>query len=286
MNEGETNPAIPAGDAHLLVPKDIQTNIFTFMRSLDDLSQLVNLINVTSLSGSRVLESVQTMTPFPVIEEYGPITEIDNPTFQTVEYKVKKRGGILPLTNELISDSDSNLVSYVTDWLGRKAVVTRNTMITTLLNTMTKVDLANFGDVKRVLNVDLDPSISQTSVILTNQDGYNWLDQLVDTQGRPLLQPDITKPGGMVYKGRQIVVVSNRYMPSDAVNGKAPIVIGNLKQLIAFFSRKFFELASTKEGGDAWRRDTTELRAIMRDDIKIWDPAAAVYGQLDISDVV
>ncbi|MNR37550.1 Phage capsid family protein [compost metagenome] len=90
----------------------------------------------------------------------------------------------------------------------------------------------------------------------------------------------------MVYKGRQIVVVSNRYMPSDAVNGKAPIVIGNLKQLIAFFSRKFFELASTKEGGDAWRRDTTELRAIMRDDIKIWDPAAAVYGQLDISDVV
>lgn len=284
MNEGETNPPIPAGDSHLLVPKDIQTQIFTFMRSLDDLSDYVNVIPVNTLSGSRVLESIQTMIPFPVIEEYGPITEIDNPTFQNVEYKVKKRGGILPLTNELLADSDQNLIAYITDWLGRKAVVTRNVLITNLLKTLPKVDLATFGDMKRVLNVDLDPSISQTSVILTNQDGYNWLDQLVDSQGRPLLQPDITQPGGYVYKGRRIVVVSNRYLPSDTVNGKAPIVIGNLKQLIALFSRKFFELASTKEGGDAWRRDTTEFRAIMRDDIKIWDPGAAVFGQLDISD--
>ncbi|WP_340395289.1 phage major capsid protein [Paenibacillus sp. FSL E2-0177] len=286
MSEGETNPAIPAGDSHLLVPKDIQTQIFTFMRSLDDLSQYVDVINVNTLSGTRVMEKIQTMIPFPVIDEYAPILETDNPSFQDISYKVRKRGGVLPLTNELLADSDQNLIAYITDWIGRKAVVTRNTLITTLANTLPKVQLASFGDVKRVLNVDLDPAISQTSVIMTNQDGYNWLDQLVDSQGRPLLQPDITSPTGMVYKGRRIVVVANRYLPSDAVNGKAPIIIGNLKQLIKLFSRKFFELASTKEGGDAWRRDTTEFRTIMRDDIKIWDPGAAIFGQLDISDEV
>lgn len=155
-----------------------------------------------------------------------------------------------------------------------------------LLKTLPKQDLANFGDIKSVLNVGLDPSISNTSTILTNQDGYNWLDQLVDSQGRPLLQPDITQAGGYLYKGRRIVVVANKQLPSDTVNGKAPIIIGNLKELIVLFTRKFFELASTKEGGDAWRRDTTEFRAIMRNDIKIWDPGAAIFGQLDITDEV
>lgn len=102
MNEGETNPAIPAGDSHLLVPKDIQTQILTFMRSQhSDLGEYVNEITVGTLSGSRVLESMDDMTEFPIIEEYGPIPEIDNPKFQNIEYKVKKRGGILPLTNEL-----------------------------------------------------------------------------------------------------------------------------------------------------------------------------------------
>jgi HK97 family phage major capsid protein len=285
MNEGETVPPIPEGDASLLVPKDIQTKILTFMRSQQsDLGEYVNEITVGTLSGSRVLESLDEMTEFPIIEEYGPISEIDNPKFSNIEYKVKKRGGILPLTNELLADSDQNLVAYITNWIGRKAIFTRNTQIINLLKTLPKKELANFGDIKTVLNVGLDPAISNTSTILTNQDGYNWLDQLVDSQGRPLLQPDITQAGGYLYKGRRIVVVSNRFLPSDTVNAKAPIIIGNLKELIVLFTRKFFELASTKEGGDAWRRDTTEFRAIMRNDIKIWDPAAAVFGQLDISD--
>lgn len=287
MNEGETSPAIPAGDSHLLVPKDIQTQILTFMRSQhSDLGEYVNEISVSTLSGSRVLESLDDMTEFPIIEEYGPIPEIDNPKFQNIEYKVKKRGGILPLTNELLADSDQNLVAYITNWIGRKAIFTRNMQIIRLLKTLPKQDLANFGDIKTVLNVGLDPAISQSSVILTNQDGYNWLDQLVDSQGRPLLQPDITQAGGYLYKGRRIVTVANKQLPSDTVTGKAPIVIGNLKELIVLFTRKFFELASTKEGGDAWRRDTTEFRAIMRNDIKIWDPGAAIFGQLDISDEV
>ncbi|GBF73061.1 phage major capsid protein [Paenibacillus sp. 598K] len=286
MNEGETSPAIPEGNSTLIVPKDIQTRIHTFMRTLNDLSELVNVITVSALSGSRVMESDQTMIPFPVIEEYGAIPESDNPKFSNIDYKVRKRGGILPITNELLADTDQNLLAHIIDWLGRKAVVTKNTMIINQLQTLPKQQWGSFGDIKHALNVGLDPMISQQAVILTNQDGYNWLDQLVDTQGRPLLQPDITAPGKYVFKGRRIEVASNRFLPSDTVNAKAPMVVGNLKQLIAMFSRKFFELASTTEGGDAWRRDTTELRALMRDDIKTWDAAAAVYGELDISDTV
>ncbi|WP_438445900.1 phage major capsid protein [Gorillibacterium sp. sgz5001074] len=286
MNEGGTNPAIPAGDSSILVPKDIQTQIHAVIRSLDDLTQYVNVVPVTALSGTRVMEKDQAMVPFGLIDEYSPIPEMDNPQFIPVEYKVKKRGGILPLTNELLADSDQNVLAYITDWIGRKSVVTRNSLVVNLLNGMTKVDLANFGAVKKVLNVSLDPAISLNASILTNQDGYDWMDQLVDTQGRPLLTDDITQPGRKLFKGRPIVVVANRYLPTNTGAGKAPMVIGNLKQLITLFSRKFYEIASTKEGGDAFRRDTTDLRTIIRDDIKTWDSGAAVYGMVDISDVV
>ncbi|WJQ07649.1 phage major capsid protein [Geobacillus stearothermophilus] len=284
MNEGGTNPAIPDGDSSLIVPKDIQTRIYEVMRAQNDLSQYVRVEEVTTLSGSRVLEKDETMTPFALIDEYGVLPETDNPKFVAVSYSVKKRGGILPITNELLTDSDQNIINYITRWIGKKAVVTRNKLITDLLLTMTPKDLADLKAVKKVFNVDLDPAISLSSIVLTNQDGYNWLDSQQDANGRFLLQDDITQPGRKLLFGRPVVVCSNRYLPSiTGTTNKAPIFIGNLEELIVLFTRRFFELAATKEGGDAFKRDTTDLRTIMRDDIKFWDTGAAVYGQLALS---
>lgn len=149
MNEGGTNPAIPDGDSSLIVPKDIQTRIYEVMRAQNDLSQYVRVEEVTTLSGSRVLEKDETMTPFALIDEYGVLPETDNPKFVAVSYSVKKRGGILPITNELLTDSDQNIINYITRWIGKKAVVTRNKLITDLLLTMTPKDLADLKAVKR-----------------------------------------------------------------------------------------------------------------------------------------
>jgi HK97 family phage major capsid protein len=183
----------------------------------------------------------------------------------------------LPLTNELIADTDQNIEAYVTNWISKKAVVTRNYHITNLLKTMTKKQLANFDDIKKVLNVDLDPAISANSIILTNQDGYHWMDEQKDNNGRYLLQDE----------GRPVVVASNRFLKTEGTTTLlAPFIIGDLKQLIVLFNRRFFELASTKEGGDAFIRDTTNLRTIIRDDYKFWDTGTAVFGQLDVTQTV
>lgn len=281
MNEGGTNPAIPDGDVGIVVPQDIQTQINMLMREWNDLSEYVTVENVTALSGSRVLESDADMTEFADVDEYGVIAATDNPKFTPITYKVKKRAGYLPLTNELLADNDANLLAYVTNWIARKATHTRNRKIIAQLNTLTPQALADVKAINKVLNVSLDPALSLTSVLLTNQDGFNWLDNQVDGIGRPILQEDITQPGRKLFKGRRIAVASNRHLPSTGTN--APLFIGNLKQFMVLFNRRFFELASTREGGDAWRRDTTELRTIMRDDYVKWDNAAAVYGQLDIT---
>lgn len=282
MHEGGA-AGIPLGDSSLVVPVDVETRINELMRSLDDLSQYVRIETVNTLSGSRVLELDGTMTPFQVVAEYGQIQETDNPQFVPVQYQLVKRAGYLPLTSELLQDSDQNILQYVTNWIAKKHVVTKNTLITTLLGGLNPAPLANLDAVKNVLNVTLDPAISQSATILTNQDGYHWLDTQVDGNGRYLLVDDITQPGRKLLFGRPVAVISNRYLPSIVgPPALAPIFIGNGQQLAVLFTRGKYELGATNEGGDAWRRDTTELRTITRDDLVLWDTNAAVYGQLVI----
>ena len=273
----------PLGDSSLIVPQDIQTRINDLMRSLDDLSQYVRVETVNTLSGSRILEADNAMTPFQVVAEYGQLQETDNPQFTPVLYSLVKRAGYLPLTSELLADTDQNIMQYVTNWIARKHVVTKNTLITTLLSGLNPVPLADLDVVKNVLNVTLDPAIGASATVLTNQDGYHWLDTQVDGNGRYLLVDDITQPGRKLLFGRPVAVISNRYLPSMVgPPDQAPIFIGNGQQLAVLFSRGKYELAATSEGGDAWRRDTTELRAITRDDLVLWDTNAVVYGQLAI----
>lgn len=60
---------------------------------------------------------------------------------------------------------------------------------------------------------------------MTNQDGFNALDQLVDGNKRPLLQPDPTGSTGKLLFGRGITVVSNGILKT--ATSKAPIYFGD-----------------------------------------------------------
>lgn len=280
MHEGGVT-GDPDGDASLIVPQDIQTRINERMRQLNDLTQYVRQERVTTLSGSRVLEADEAMTPMVVVDEYDEIQEMDAPKFVPVTYKLVKRAGFLPITMELLQDTDQNLMAYLEDWIARKVVVTRNTLVRGVLNTLPKVAIDGINGLKEILNVRLDPAISANAIILTNQDGFHYLDTLEDNDGRPLLQPDPTNATQRLFKGRPVAVMSNRHFPTEA--DLAPIVVGDLRQLIVHFWRGMFELAATTEGGEAWRRAATELRAITRDDMVLWDEGAAVFGQIDVS---
>lgn len=272
------------GDLGIIVPTDVQTRINELMRTMNDLSKYVRTEKVNTLSGSRVLEKDEDMVPFAVVDEYGEIQEIDNPKFTPVTYNLVKRAGFLPITNELLRDTDQNILAYITGWIAKKHVVTKNSLILSVLNSLSTKDLADVKAIKKVLNVNLDPAISLSSTIITNQDGFQWLDEQEDGMGRALLQDDITQPGKKLFKGRPIAVVSNRVLPSTGTTTvKAPFVVGNFKELMVLFNRGVYELASTSTGGDAWRRDTTELRTITRDDCVKWDSSAAVFGKLTIS---
>ncbi len=62
--------------------------------------------------------------------------------------------------------------------------------------------VASFDDFKDVFNVELDASIAPTSIVLTNQDGFNFLDKLVDKDGNYIMQPDVTDKTKQLLFGR------------------------------------------------------------------------------------
>lgn len=116
---------------------------------------------------------------------------------------------------------------------------------------------------------------------MTNQDGFNALDQLVDGHKRPLLQPDPTGSTGKLLFGRGITVVSNGILKT--ATSKAPIYFGDFTQYATLFRRQPLEIASTDIGGNAWKTNSTEVRAITRLDAQVFDTEAAAAVSLTIA---
>lgn len=273
-----------AQEGQLIIPVDAQTAIQTLRRQFDVLEPLVNREVVGTLTGSRVIEKQADMTAFVDIEEWAEIAEIENPKFDSYSYKVNTKAGILPVPRTLLQDESASLQTYISNWIARKSAFTRSQDILTVLNTGTvTATIADFDDLKRVFNVTLDPAIAATASIVTNQDGYNYLDTLKDTQGRYIIQPlvtDATKKG--LFGRLPITVLSNAWLPSTGtgITKTAPIFIGDLKEGVTLFDRNVYEVVGTDVGGKAFTRNTYDIRVIDRYDVKKVDDGAYVVGSI------
>ena len=273
-------------DGGFLVPEDIDHTIRELRRELNPLAPLFTEENVTTLSGWRVMDTAPS-TPMPEIDEMGTVpNNSDQPAFGKVTYTLGKRGLRIPISNELLNDNEANLMAYLGRWFAKKLVLTENYLLITALKTLTASALVSGSitpdsAIKTILNKTLDPAISLSAVILTNQSGFDALDQLVDEMGRGLLQPDPTN--ATLYKmfGRRVVAVSDAQLPNTS--NKPEFFIGDFKEFATLFRRDGFEVASTDIGGNAWATDSTEVRGIARLAVSKFDTSAAVRRQLTLS---
>jgi HK97 family phage major capsid protein len=275
-------------DGGLIVPKDVNTAINELKRSLIDLSQLATIEPVSTNSGTRALEKLATMTAFDKItDDTADISEMASPQFQSVSYAIEKYAGWLPIPNDLLKDTDQNLIAYINRWIAKKSVVTNNTLFMAILTALTESTFADWKAIKKALNVTLDPMHAVGATILTNQDGYQYLDTLTDSTGKPLLKDDITQPGGKILFGKPIVTAPNAQLATTGTTTKyAPMFIGDFKEGVVKFDRQTYEIASTNVGGTAFRKDRTEMRVIEREQYKAWDVAAIVRGKIDVTATV
>ena len=280
-NEGMTEGTPAAGG--LIVPSDIQTMIREQMRALNPLSELFTVETVSTNTGSRVRDTAPT-NGFTKVAEMGTISKDDKPAFTKVEFTVEDYALIVPVSNDLLSDTDQNLLAYLSRWLGKKAVITENKLLLTLLTALdgAAASITESGAlkaIKKMVNVTLDPIFGVSASFLTNQSGFNFLDSLEDRNGRPLLQINPADRTQYMVGGRAVHVVSDAVLPNKTT---APLYVGDFKSFGTLFRRQAMEIASTNVGGNAWNTNSTEVRAITRLDAKQFDVAAVAAGKITL----
>ena len=291
----EADPTSGVSDGGLTVPQDIRTQVKELRRSLDAIEPFINVEPVTTLSGSRVIEVNADQVPFDNVDEAAQFPDVDTPKFKNIAYKVVKKGGILKVTRELLQDSAENILSYLTNWIGKKARVTRNFLILNELDSSFGGDktkaLTDFDSFKDIFNVVLDPAISISSSVLTNQDGFNWLDKQKDSDGKYILQANPVNATQKLLFGRYpVAVVSNKVLKStiegttEAPTGyKYPFYMGDLKEAITIFDRESLSIEFSNEAGDLWGKDLTGAKVRERLDIKTIDTEAVVKGEVSVN---
>lgn len=274
-------------DGGLTVPADISTQIRELRRSEDALENEVTVENTSNIKGSRVYEVNADSVPFDTIDEESVFPDVDTPVLKKVEYAVKKFGGILKVTYELLKDSDTNIIAFLTNWAAKKCRATRNSLILKKLNEMTsgfEVEVTDVDGLKNIFNVELDPAIAAGSKIITNQSGFNWLDKLKDKDGDYILQKDPTQPTRRLLFGSYPVrVVSNRTIKNSA--GKVPLYCGNLKEALVLFDRENMTIDISAEAGDLWKKDQTGIKVRERLDCQIIDDSAVVKAEIPTTEI-
>ena len=283
-------------DGGYTVPEDIQTRINRFREAEFSLQSLVSTEPVNTMAGARTYLTKAQHTGFSSVAEAAAIGKKDGPQFQRVEYSITKYAGYLPVTNELLADSDAAISNLLIEWLGKEDVATRNKLILAAVAEKTATALTGLDDIKNAINVTLGQAYAGGVAIVTNDDGLQYLDTLKDENKRYLLSPDINpdSPFSMTLAvgARRIplVVVPNAILAT--ASSKIPFIIGDLKEYVRIFDRRQLSIMTSNVAAvgsganalNAFEQDLTLFRGITRLDAEVVDEDAIVYGLLAVGE--
>lgn len=271
------DPATTSG-AGLTIPPDVETQIKELIRQYDILQPLINTESVSTPTGSRVIEQFELMQPLAALtDEDTSVGENDEPKLKTISYTIVRYGGYNRITNTLLKDTDQNIITWLTKWIARKVVVTRNNAIITTFNAAPKKPTVSKYDDLIDMSNSLDPAINNVGVFVTNLSGFTILNKVKDAMGHYLLQRDPQIPMVKNIDGHNVMVVSDNWLPNPTASTH-PLYFGALNEYATLFDRENMSLATTTEGGDSFLKDQTWIRVIDRFDVEVVDDGALSAG--------
>ena len=285
--KGAMNEGSPV-DGGYTVPEDISTRINKFKENHFSLRGYIDHETVSTNAGSRTYQTRAQQTGFVQVGEGGKITQTSAPKFSRIDYSIKKYAGYMPVTNELLADSDAAIANVITQWIAGEAVATENAQILAKINSVEATPIADLKGIKKAINVTLS-AFRGGITIYTNDDGIQYLDTLEDKNGRPLLSPDPTKPMELRLtvgpRSIPVVQIPNEVLASN--DTKVPFIIGDLKEFMKEFDRAQLSIMQSTTaavtGFNAFEEDMTLFRGIMRADFVIKDELAIVRGEITVS---
>ena len=256
----------------VLVPVEVSTNVLELKDGQVDLTAYVTSEVVGTGSGKFPVAKRATAI-LATKEELADIAEIADPLFIDVEYSAKTRIGQIAFSNELIEDSAVDVVAYAEKQMQRMVRNTNNRGVLDVLNTFAVKNAIGADGLKSVVNIELDPELDAKFVV--DQNAYQFIDTLKDSQGRYLLQDSIAFGSGKSLFGKEVIVISNAIAPKAPTGGIGFVWAGDLAEAAAYFKRS--DITAVWEKFDAFSKG---LAVGVRSDYKVVDEKAGVKVKL------
>lgn len=262
----ETTP----GKGGYIVPEEQISVLREYRRANLALRSFCGYQTVTSDTGKRPTLSSEK-GKLVAFDELNEINQ-DDLDFGQITYKISSYGDIIPVSNELAADNDVNLMEVIGLRFATKAINTENDKILAKLPTKNTA-ITDYKGIINALNTKIDPMQAISAIILTNQTGFDYLDEQTDTMGRPLLTPSLADPSLMVLRGKTIVPVSDSVLAAPTAG--IPFYVGAMAEAVAFFDRQQVAIEASSDAG--FTKNATYIRAIERFDVEADDTGAMVY---------
>lgn len=196
--------------------------------------------------------------------ELQSTTNSTSPEITEILWNLKTYTGRYVFTRELLDDSDYNWEAELQSRLIELRDNTEDDLIVTKLTAgVTAVKPTNLiDDLKLILDSKLKPYDSNAASIVLSQSAFAQLDQMKDTEGRPLVQPNVTLGTGNAILGKTVTVVDDTLFPS-AKQGDVNIVVAPLQKAVIKFK-------------------SNEITGQFVDTNDIWYKALGIYMREDV----
>lgn len=274
----ESDNAENPNGTNYLIPEDVNVAIRELKRTYKSAKELVNVVPVTTLSGSTNFETEDDGL-LDDFEDGQPVGESNNPKFVKEPWAIKFKGKLIYISNIVLGNEKAQLMSYINKWFIRKAVRTENKDIfAALKKDKTAVVVKGLDALKKQINL-LDPSLKQ--VIVTNTSGFAVMDEEKDLAGRGMLSVDPTNTSRKMFQSLPIEVFADNELPNIAT-GKYPIFIGSTKDGVDFMDRESLNFATSEHF--AFNKNQTTLRIMEGYDVVETDKDAYEYLSFEAAD--
>lgn len=268
--KGETRDGLTTVGAEAVIPIDKITKPEKQPETVVDLRQHVGRVPVTTGTGSYPIlrANKNKMTS---VAELAKNPELAKPEFTKVNYQIETYRGYIPVSQEALDDSDTDLGGLVAENIQRQSLNTSNAEIAKKLQTATAKTVTDIDGLKDIVNVTIDPAYNVK--FIASQSFFNELDKMKDNDGRYLLQQDVTVASGYKLLGREVVVMADDVIGTAAGNKVA--FVGDPSLFVKFFDR---QQASVRwVDNDVYGQ---LLAGFVRFDVEVADTAAGFYVTL------
>lgn len=230
-SKGAKRDNVKTDDVGVTIPEDIKYIPEKEVKTVQDLSELVQKTSVTTASGKYPILK-RANAKFNTVAELEKNPELARPEFETITWEVDTYRGSIPISQEALDDSVANLTAIVSENINEQKINTLNERIGEVLKAFNPTSVSNVDDLKEIINVKLDPGYDRQ--IICTQSFYQKLDTLKDGNGRYLLQDSIINTAGNTVLGMNVTVVRDDLLGK---NGDALAFIGDVKRGVLFADR-------------------------------------------------